>query len=352
MVDFGGWFMPVAYGSIIEEHNAVRERVGIFDVSHMGEFLVEGPGAKDFVNHIITNNCAKLGPGEVQYTVMCRQDGTVVDDLLVFVIDEDRIILVVNASNIDKDFAHVSTFPRDGVSLRNASADYALIAVQGPRSREVMIACPFFAPVRRQLEEVEYYQGFGFEVDGREVLVTRTGYTGELGFEVFVAPGNAVTLWKAISEAGRGAEIQPVGLGARDTLRFEASYCLYGHELDDATSPLEAGLAWVVKLKKQHGFEGQAALEREKAQGSRRKLVGLELEGRHIARQGYAVIKDGNEVGAITSGTFSPTLQKSLSMAMVKREAVEEGAVFEVQVRNRTVAARVTPLPFYPSRAK
>jgi aminomethyltransferase len=351
MVEFAGFLMPVSYGSILEEHRAVRERVGIFDVSHMGEFLVTGPRAREFVNEVITNDCSKLAEGALQYSVMCREDGTTVDDLLVFVLGEDRLLMVVNAANIAKDFEHVLTFDRRGVSVENASDAYALLAVQGPMTREVLKACPIFRSVRAQIDEIPYYKGFSFEHGGDEVLVTRTGYTGEIGFEIFLPSKHAPVFWERIVEAGSPHGILPVGLGARDTLRFEASYCLYGHELDDETSPLEAGLGWVVKLNKP-SFRGIEALRREKEAGSRRTLVGLELEGRNIARPGYRVVRDGVNVGKVTSGAFSPTLEKSLCMASVAGGAKGEKAGYTVIVREKEVPAGVTPLPFYKSRAK
>jgi aminomethyltransferase len=351
IVEFAGFLMPVTYGSIIGEHRAVRERVGIFDVSHMGEFVVTGRGAREFVNEIITNDCSKLAAGAVQYSVMCREDGTAVDDLLVFAVDEQRIILVVNASNVDKDLAHVLGFPRTGVKVENASDSYALLAVQGPKSRDVLKACPLFAGAGKAIDEIPYYKGFGFRSGGHEILVSRTGYTGELGFEVFVPAQLGARFWEAIVEAGRPFGIEPIGLGARDTLRFEASYCLYGHEIDDETSPLEAGLGWVVKLAKP-SFRGAGALRKEKEAGSRRTLVGLELEGKNIARPGYGVLSNGAEAGKVTSGAFSPTLEKSLCMALIASGSRSEDARYSVAVRDKEIPATMTPLPFYKSRAK
>jgi aminomethyltransferase len=349
LVGFAGFSMPVAYGSIIDEHMAVRERVGLFDVSHMGEFLITGAGAREFVNEIITNDCSKLAPGRLQYTVMCRENGTVVDDLLVYVIADDRIILVVNASNIDKDFAHVASFDASGVEVTNVSDDYALIAVQGPRARELMLSCPLFDTVATAINEAVYYEGFLFAHDGSEILVTRTGYTGELGFEIFVPNALAAQFWAALMDAGRDHGVTAIGLGARDTLRFEGSMCLYGHELDDETTPLEAGLGWLVKLKKD-SFQGLDALRTEKESGSKRKLVGFELQGRNIARQGYEVLNSGEVVGKVTSGAFAPALRKSLCMALVDAHAPDDG--FEIQIRKKTVPAVIVPLPFYKSRAR
>lgn len=351
MVEFAGFLMPVSYGSIIEEHKAVRERVGIFDVSHMGEFVVSGPRARQFVNEVITNDCSKLGAGALQYSAMCREDGTTIDDLLVYVVADDRIILVVNAANIEKDFRHISSFPAEGARLEDQSDAWALLAVQGPMSRETLKACPIFRDVGGALDECPYYKGFIFEHEGEEVLVSRTGYTGELGFEIFVSPKHAPAFWDAIVSAGTAHGIAPVGLGARDTLRFEASYCLYGHELDDETSPLEAGLGWVVKLNKT-SFRGLDALRREKEAGPKRALVGFELPGKNIARPGYRVLKEGTDVGKVTSGGFSPSLQKSICMASIDRGARDENAPFEIVVRERKVQASMASIPFYKSRAK
>lgn len=351
MVEFAGFLMPVSYGSIIDEHVAVRERAGLFDVSHMGEFLITGPGAKNFVNEIITNDCTKLAPGALQYSVMCREDGSTVDDLLIFVLEEERIVLVVNAANIDKDFEHVLSFEQKDCAVENVSDSYALIAVQGPMARDIMKAAPVFSNVAAEIDEVSYYKGFRFDFEGVEVLVTRTGYTGELGFEVFVSPEQAPLVWQQLYDAGLKHGLLPIGLGARDTLRFEAAYCLYGHELDDETSPLEAGLGWVVKLKKE-SFRGADTLRSQKKNGPPRTLVGFDVEGRNIARQGYAVVKDGVEIGKITSGMFSPTLKKSLCMASIDREAKTEGAEYKVVIRGREARAELTPLPFYKSRAK
>jgi aminomethyltransferase len=343
--------MPVSYRSILDEHRAVRERAGIFDVSHMGEFFVTGPGAKTFMNEIITNDCSHLTEGALQYSVMCREDGTTVDDLLIFVIDEERLLMVVNAANIDKDYEHVVGFPSVGVEVENASDRYALIAVQGPMSREVLKACPIFRSVRGDLDGTPYYRGFSFQHGDDEVLVSRTGYTGEVGFEIFVPSRLGPVFWEAITVAGAPFGMEPVGLGARDTLRFEAAYCLYGHELDDETSPLEAGLGWVVKLSKK-SFRGIDALRKQREVGPKRTLVGFELEGRNIARPGYRVMKGGVDVGKVTSGGFSPTLQKSLCMASIARSAKDEGAHYSVAVRDKNAACTMTPLPFYKSRAK
>ena len=349
MVPFAGFEMPVSYAGLIEEHTAVRERVGLFDVSHMGEFIVSGPDTWTFLDRVVTNDCSRLEADGVLYTVMCRENGTVVDDLLVSKMGDDRALVVVNASNIDKDFAHMKALLRGRVELENASAAWALIAVQGPKAHETVKATPMLAAIRAELDAVAYYRWRAFDVDGERFIVSRTGYTGERGFEIFVPPARARALWDQLMTAGAPFAIAPAGLGARDTLRFEASLCLYGHELDDETTPLEAGLNWLVKMNKRD-FVGRDALVAEKSRGSRRKLVGFELEGRNIARQGYAVMRGESMVGKVTSGTWSPTLKKSLCMAYVDADSVD--ASLAIQVRTTAIAARRVPIPFYPSRAR
>ena len=351
MVPFAGYQMPVSYSGILDEHHAVRGRAGLFDVSHMGEILITGVKAQDFVNRIITNDCSKITPGGVQYTVMCREDGTVVDDLLVSVIAQDRILLVVNAVNQEKDYDFILAHREPGIGIEDVSDNYALLAIQGPRSREVLAGCPIFAPTAGQLDTVPYYHFFIFDHGGSEITVSRTGYTGELGFEIFLPPMIAPLVWTAILEAGKPVGLLPVGLAARDTLRFEASFCLYGQEMDDATSPLQAGLGWVVKLSKER-FIGKQALEREKKNGSPKTLIGLELEGRAIARHGFKVQAKGQPAGWITSGNFAPTLNKSCCLAFIKTEALSDNERFAVEVRGKPVPAHRVPLPFYKSRAR
>jgi aminomethyltransferase len=348
MVPFAGFEMPVSYTGIIQEHESVRERVGLFDVSHMGEFVVTGADTWKWLNAIVTNNCARLEDGAVLYTAMCREDGTVVDDLLVSRVANDRAVVVVNAANIEKDYGHMEERLTGEVELHDASDDTALIAVQGPRSFELLGRCPTFAPVHDRVQSLRYYRHFAFDADG-SITVSRTGYTGERGVELLVPPQRAEALWRELSEHGADLGVQPVGLAARDTLRFEAAFCLYGHELDDETTPLEAGLRWVVKFKKGN-FVGRDALLAEKERGSKKRLVGLELEGRHIARQGYAVRADGGEVGVVTSGTFSPTLGRSVCMAFVESARAHD-PTFEIDVRNKRIGARRVELPFYRSRA-
>jgi aminomethyltransferase len=349
MVPFAGFEMPVSYAGVIEEHTAVRERVGLFDVSHMGEFIVSGPDAWEYLDRVVTNDCGKLAADGVLYTVMCRENGTVVDDLLVTKLDAERALVVVNASNIDKDFAHMQRLLAGRVELKNASDEWALIAVQGPRAPELVKSTPMLAPVRDQIDSIPYYRWRALVSEGERLIVSRTGYTGERGFEIFVPPARARELWDQLMVTGATLGVAPAGLGARDTLRFEASLCLYGHELDDETTPLEAGLNWLVKLGKS-AFVGRDALRREKERGSKRTLAGFELEGRAIARQGYAVMHGAEMVGKVTSGTYSPTLKKSLCMGYVDADRAD--ADLAVQVRTQPVPARRVPLPFYPSRAR
>jgi aminomethyltransferase len=349
MVPFAGYEMPVSYSGIIDEHTAVRQRVGLFDVSHMGEFIVSGPDTWGWLNRMVTNNVERLADDGVLYTVLCRDDGTAVDDLLVSRLGPESALVVVNAANVEKDFHHMSSRVEGDVTLEDHSDRWALFAVQGPESRDLLSECPAFAPVRDRLPALGYYRHLTFEGEHGTVIVSRTGYTGELGFEVFVAPSQAVDLWDEIARRGESRGILPVGLAARDTLRFEAAFCLYGHELDDETTPLEAGLRWVVKFKK-GDFVGRDALVAEREGGLRKRLVGLELEGRNIARQGYDVLVGEAPRGRITSGTFSPTLQKSLALAYLDGEVASADRV-EVAVRNKQVAARRVDIPFYPSRA-
>ncbi|HET6349353.1 MAG TPA: glycine cleavage system aminomethyltransferase GcvT [Candidatus Krumholzibacteria bacterium] len=353
MVPFAGFDMPVSYAGLIEEHTTVRERVGLFDVSHMGEFTVSGPDTWKYLDHVVTNDCSKLPPDGVLYTVMCRDDGTVVDDLLVARMGEDRALIVVNASNIDKDWDHMkwaaSTFPRERLELHNESDDWALIAVQGPKTRDLMKVTPMLAPLRDAIDDVAYYRWRTFGTGREQMIASRTGYTGELGFEVFVRPEHARELWDQLLDAGKPFGVAPAGLGARDTLRFEACLCLYGHELDDETSPLEAGLNWLVKLGKSE-FIGRDALVHAKETGLKKKLLGFELDGRNLARQGYAIMRGDAMVGKVTSGTYGPTLKKSLCLAYVDADSVD--ADLCVQVRAHSVPAKRVPIPFYPSRAR
>jgi aminomethyltransferase len=342
LVDFAGWEMPVQYAGVIDEHRAVRTAAGLFDVSHMGEFVISGPGALDFVQGFTPNDVAKLEPGRIHYSALLTREGTFIDDLLVYRLADQELMLVVNASNIDGDFAWIEALPRPaGVRLENRSDRIALLALQGPRALEILqpLTATALAPIK--------YYGFSRgEVAGKPALISRTGYTGEDGFELYVEPQDALELWRAISAAGAGAGLVPAGLGARDTLRLEAGMALYGHEIDRETTPWEAKLDWMVKLAK-GDFIGREALVAARERGPERQLVGFEVESRGIARQGCSVVRDGERVGVVTSGTWSPTFEKALGMAYVPVAMAPVGTPAEIDVRGKPVAARVTALPFY-----
>ncbi|HVN75540.1 MAG TPA: glycine cleavage system aminomethyltransferase GcvT [Thermoanaerobaculaceae bacterium] len=343
IVPFAGFEMPVQYTGVLDEHRAVRTAVGLFDVSHMGEVDVVGRRALDFVQYVTCNDASKLAVGRAQYSGLMTPRGTFVDDLLVHKISDERYFLVVNAANKDKDYAYLcaQAVGFDGVEVRDRSDDYAQIAVQGPKALPTLQKLTPAA-----LAEIKYYRFVNGEVDGAEAIISRTGYTGEDGFEVYVAPGDAARIWRALLAAGKEFGIMPAGLGARDTLRFEACMALYGNDIDDSTTPFEAGLGWIVKLDK-GGFLGREALVRQQGDGIRRKLVGFEMTGRGIARHGYPIWASGKEVGAVTSGTHSPTLGKPLGMGYVPVELAGLGSVFDVEIRDQKVAARVVEMPFY-----
>ncbi len=344
MVPYGGWHMPVEYTGITQEHLAVRERAGLFDVSHMGEIEIAGADALAAVQTISTNDASRLEVGQIQYSVLATPEGTFVDDILVYRLADDHFLLVVNAANIARDAAwirsHLAAF--DDAVMVDASRRYALLALQGPAAAAIL------QPLTGvELADLKYYRFDHGEIAGVRGTVSRTGYTGEDGFEVFVPPAEAPRVWQAILEEGRDAGILPAGLGARDTLRLEAGMRLYGNDMDDTTSVLEAGLGWVVGWKKSEPFIGAEVLRRQKAEGAPRTLVGLEMaDDRAIARHGYPVVVDGSPVGVVTSGTRTPFLKKNIAMAYVPTELADRDAV-EVEVRGRRAAARVVPMPFY-----
>ncbi|MBP2018423.1 aminomethyltransferase [Symbiobacterium terraclitae] len=354
MVPFGGWEMPVQYAGVIEEHRAVRQAAGLFDVSHMGEFEISGPQALDLIQLVSTNNAAKLAVGEVQYSLMCYENGTVVDDILVYRLGEHRYWLVVNAGNTQKDWEWINV-ARERAGLRNLelvnrSDEIALLALQGPKAEEILQP---LAPGAVLSEMAPFTHKMGVTVAGVPTLVlSRTGYTGEDGFEIYVKAGDAAALWEALLEAGEDEGLLPCGLGARDTLRFEAKLPLYGHEISDQHNPLEAGLGFAVKLKKGVDFIGREALAQIKERGLTRKLVGIEMIDRGIPRQGYPVAVGGQTVGEVTTGSFSPTLEKNIGLAYVPVEHSEVGTEVEVIIRGRALKARVVETPFYRSPHK
>jgi aminomethyltransferase len=342
MVPFGGWDMPVEYSGISDEHLAVRTRVGLFDVSHMGEIEVAGRDALGAIQHITSNDASKLKVGQAHYSGLTTGQGTFVDDLLVYRLADSHFLLVVNASNIEKDFAWITahTSGIGDVVAVNTSSRYALIAIQGPAAREVL------QPLTGvDLAGMKYYWFANGEVASVRATVSRTGYTGEDGFEIFVAPAYAARVWDALHEAGQPADIRPCGLGARDTLRLEAAMRLYGNDIDDTTTVLEADLEWIVSWTK-GDFLGRSALESQKQLGVPRRIVGFEMVDRAIARHGHPVIVDGQPAGVVTSGTQTPFLKKAIGMAYVP-SSLGEGDTIDIDIRNRRVNARIVPLPFY-----
>ena len=352
LVPFGGWEMPVQYAGIIEEHRAVRSAVGLFDVSHMGEFEVDGPGALDALQSLTTNDVAALEVGQVQYSLLCYPNGTIVDDLTVYRLAGDRFMLTVNAANIDKDWAWVTTYTslaeyqRKGVRWRNVSAETGLIAAQGPKAEELVGRL-----ADHDVGKLGYYRFARGAAAGIDTLISRTGYTGEDGFELYASAAATARLWAALLEAGHDDGAQPIGLGARDTLRLEMKYALYGNDIDDTTNALEAGLSWVVKPAKGE-FIGRAALEKVRAEGVRRKLVGIEMVDKAVARHGYPVLKDGRRVGVVTSGSYGPSVDRYIAMAYVETALAAVDTPLAVEIRGQAKAARVVRTPFHPSRVK
>jgi aminomethyltransferase len=351
MVPFAGFVMPVQYSSLTDEHLAVRSRAGIFDVSHMGEIFVRGPRALDFVQLFSCNDHSKLAIGRAQYTGLMYPQGTFVDDLLVHRLADDEYLLVVNAANTDKDFAYLSELAdgEPGVELENQSDRWAQIAVQGPLAQEILQPLTVV-----DLAAIKYYRFTWGDVAGHRALVARTGYTGEDGFEVYLEPSAAPGLWRALLAEGGPKGLLPAGLGARDTLRLEAGMPLYGNDIDDTTTPLEAGLGWIVKLDK-GDFIGRDVLERQQETGIERRLVGFELLSPGIARHGQAAMlgeDDGVPAGHVTSGTRLPSLGKSMGMAYLPVNAAQTGREFFVDIRDRRARARVVELPFYSRKKK
>ena len=344
MVEFAGWEMPVQYQGILAEHAAVRERAGLFDVSHMGEIVFRGPGALEALQRLFTNDLSRCADGQAQYGCLCRESGGIVDDVVVYRRAADDLLVCVNAANRAKDFDWLRQ-RAGGVPVANESDDWAQLALQGPLAAVVLQRL-----TGTRLSGVGTYRFTVGDVAGIPCLVARTGYTGEDGFELFCAPGESPRLWDALLEAGSGEGLCPCGLGARDSLRLEMTYRLYGADMDDDTTPLEAGLSWVVKLDKGE-FVGREALLRQREAGLSRKLVGFALTEPGIARHGHAVLQDGRPAGVVTSGTRSPTLGTSIGLAYVPPGLTAEGSTFAIDIRGRPVSARVVKTPFY-SRKK
>ncbi len=341
MVAFGGWEMPVQYAGILEEHRAVRERAGLFDVSHMGEIEFRGSGALDAIQRLTPNDASRLSVGEVQYSALTTPEGTFVDDITVYKFADDRYGVTVNAANIEKDYAWVREHVPSGVEVRNASDDMALLAIQGPRAQEILGKLTSV-----ELGTLRYFRFVDGQVAGVDCCISRTGYTGEDGFELYIPPQHASALWNALLEAGTPVGLQPCGLGARDTLRLEAKMALYGQDIDDRHTVLEADLGWIVKLEKGE-FIGREALVRQKADGISRKLVGFEMCGRGIARPHYAIVSGSRPIGEVTSGGPSPSLGKSIGLGYVAAQYAAIGTEFDIVIRGQSVAARVVRTPFY-----
>jgi aminomethyltransferase len=344
MVPFAGFLMPIQYSSITAEHKAVREAVGVFDVSHMGEFMYEGPRALEAIQRVTVNDAGKLETDQAQYTAMTNLDGGIVDDALVYRLAKDRYMMVVNGSNIEKDWNHVSGYlPVDGVNLRDESDAMSLLAVQGPSAAEVVASITDVG-----LDDVPYYWMREGRIAAADVIVSRTGYTGEDGFELYFERGASSRVWEAVMKAGEPHGIVPCGLAARDTLRLEMKLALYGNDIDESTNPYEAGLGWIVKLDK-GDFVGREALEGIKRSGPTRKLVGFRLLERGIPRPHYPILQGGVEVAQVMSGTMSPSLGYGIGTCYLPVETSKPGNELEVMVRDRGLAAEVVPTPFYKS---
>jgi aminomethyltransferase len=343
-IDFGGWELPVQFSSIKEEHEAVRTRAGLFDVSHMGEVIVTGPDSLNYLQKMLTNDISKVKNGGAQYNAMCYENGGTVDDLLVYKIEDNHYLLVVNASNIEKDFKWLQDHLEGNVSIDNLSEKMAQLALQGPLAEKVLQKLAGDS----DLSKISFFK-FQQEVkiDGKNALVSRTGYTGEDGFEIYCDASEAVDLWKAILSAGEEEGVVPCGLGSRDTLRFEATLALYGQELSPEISPLEAGIGFAVKLNKEADFIGKEALKQQKAMGTARKLVGIEMIDRGIPRHGYPVYKGDELIGEVTTGTQSPSLKKNIGLVLIKNEHTGLDSEIEVEIRGKRLKARVVPTPFY-----
>jgi aminomethyltransferase len=342
MVPFAGYNMPVSYQGINIEHQTVREKVGVFDVSHMGEFFVTGPNALSLIQRVCSNDASKLEDGEAQYSCFPNEDGGVVDDLIVYRIAAEKWLLVVNASNIDKDWAWINAHNTMEASLENSSDHYSLLAIQGPKAIQAMQSL-----TQENLSAIKFYT---FKINTfagvENVIISATGYTGSGGFEIYCKNTPVAKIWTKVLEAGADWGIQPIGLAARDTLRLEMGYCLYGNDIDDTTSPLEAGLGWITKFNKD--FINSESLKKQKEIGVSKTLVGFELSQRGIPRQGYAIVDaQGNSIGRVTSGTMSPSMGKGIGLGYVPVALKEVGSQIHIQIRNKIVPAMVVKLPFY-----
>ena len=342
LVDFAGWEMPQQYSTVQAEHLAVRSAAGLFDISHMGRVQVSGPGAGDFIQGLVSNDLRRIGPGRAQYNLLCREDGGILDDVVVYQETEQRFMVVVNASNRDQDLGWLRDHGRSGVQIEDRSDELALVAVQGPKAAALL--APMIAGV--DLAKLPYFGFAAGRIGDAQAMIARTGYTGEDGFELFLPAGRVAELWTRILDAGRAEGVLPAGLAARDVCRLEAGLRLYGNDMDLETNPYEAGLGWVVRLEK-GDFSGSEALAQVKAEGPRRQLVGLRCEGRTIPRHDGQVSKSGEPVGRVTSGTYSFWLKAGIGMASVRAGEAPLGTLLELDLRGQPAAAEVVALPFY-----
>jgi len=350
MVDFAGYLMPLQYEGVMGEHRRVRRSVGLFDISHMAEFHLRGGQARAMLDRLVTNNVGRLAEGRVLYTAMCREDGGVLDDLLVYCLASDHFLVVANAANREKVFRWLDDHRDGDVELEDASDATALIAIQGPDSLKLLQQWPRARHLADELTALEYYHSLDIELGGVPCVLSRTGYTGEKGYELYLPADEAVAVWEELLEAGAVFDVAPVGLGARDTLRLEVCYSLYGHELDEEHTPWESNIGWVVRLKKPVDFIGKQALSQQKSEGVRSGIHGFQLEGKAIARAGATIHAGGREVVRVTSGTFSPTLERAIFLARVENSVLDEA--LEVEIRGKRIAVRQVEIPFVPVRVK
>ncbi|MFD1360684.1 glycine cleavage system aminomethyltransferase GcvT [Lentibacillus salinarum] len=344
-IDFGGWELPVQYTGIKHEHETTRTKAGLFDVSHMGEILVRGPGSEAFLQKMVTNDVSKLTPKRAQYTFMCNENGGTVDDFIVYMLEKDHYLLVVNAANTDKDFKWLTSHNDAGVTIDNVSSDYAQLALQGPKAEAILqrLTDTDLSTIKPFRFENPVY----FSSVESGAIVSRTGYTGEDGFEIYLDAAEGRALWNRILETGKEDGVEPIGLGARDTLRFEANLPLYGQELSETITPVEAGMPFAVKINKEANFIGKEVLKQQKEDGAERKLVGIEMVDKGIPRTGYHVLAGDEEIGFVTTGTQSPTLNKNIGLALVKTDYAELGTTLDIQVRKRKLKATIVKTPFY-----
>ncbi len=348
MVDFGGWNLPIQYTGIVGEHKSVRAAAGLFDVSHMGEISISGPDAGAFMEYLITNDISGLGDNEIAYSPMCNKNGGTVDDLLIYRYSKDHYLLVVNAANIEKDWQYINENSFGRVKLENISDKTSQLAIQGPQAQEILSGL-----TDADLNALNFYCFYPqIKIAGKDTMISRTGYTGEDGFELYIDNKDAPALWKILLEHGKDKGLVPVGLGARDTLRFEAALPLYGHELSESISPVEAGLGIFVKIDKPGDFLGKAALTEQKINGPKRKLVGLEMTGRGLPRKDCQIAKEGQIIGYVTSGSFSPSTGKNFAMGLVSAEYAVIDSEVEIIIRDKPVEAKVIRRPFIAKKYK